>query len=45
MNMIHGRDLRRAAINWCLASGCTLIVIWAMLLFHLYLRLPLMVPL
>jgi hypothetical protein len=43
--MIHGRDLHRAAVNCCLASGYTLVVIWAMLLFHLYLRLPLMVPL
>jgi hypothetical protein len=43
--MIHGPDLRRVAINWCMALSCTLIVICAVLVFLLYLRLPIMVPL
>lgn len=43
--MIHGRDLHRSAINWGMAFSCTLIVICAVLVFHLYLRLPIMVPL
>jgi hypothetical protein len=43
--MIHGTDLHRAAINWCMAISCTLIAISAILVSLLYLRLPLMVPL
>ena len=43
--MVHGRDMQHAAINWCLALACTVVVITAILVVHLITHIPLMVPL